>query len=593
MRTRGLLPLLALGLGLGVLAAAEPSVEQPAKPDADKIAKLVAQLGSDSFDDREKASADLEAIGDPAYDALRQALKNNDEEIRKRAEILVGKIDRRRESAEALKPKHVHLVYKDTPLTEAIEDFNKQSGCTLVLGDPDGALKDRKITLDTGDVTFWQALQQFCDKAGLQESPDGGIGQAPNGLGVPQPPPAGRPRTPIQPPPPNGANPAPPPAPNGAVPFAAQPAPQPGNPPAPPALPPPPPGGAVIIGGRVGGPIGGPLGGAASPTLSLVDGKADALPADNTSAIRVQALPRADQLGPAPDGQIGIGLRLSIEPRMLLQEVEKVTVTKAIDDQKQELTQTTEDNPGAPLGGVAAPAPGVVGPALRPIGPPGFGFSASSIQQDMAVHFKKGDKPAKTLSELSGVISASILTEPKPIITADDIMKVKAGATFKGGEDGEMTVNDVTKNGDNQVVIRVQLQPPTDSVPAGGLAPGRIRGGGRMRPAPAPPGGAAAPPAAGGGIAVAPIGAAVVGPGWNSQGTSALSLLDDKGKSIKLVGTQVQFQTTVTNNVVITSQVYVLTFELEKDQEPAKLVYNARKILSVDVPFTLKDVPLP
>ena len=210
MRARILLPLLTLGLGLAVLAATAAPVEQPDKPDADKIAKLVAQLGSDNFDEREKASADLETIGDPAYDALRQALKSTDEEVHKRAEILVGKIERRKESAEALKPKHVHLIYKDTPLTEALEDFNKQSGCSIVLGDPDGKLKDRKITLDTGDVTFWQALNQFCDKAGLQEyqssstapTPIGGLrpgnGVAPGVPLVPQP-------IKIQPPNKNGA----------------------------------------------------------------------------------------------------------------------------------------------------------------------------------------------------------------------------------------------------------------------------------------------------------------------------------------------------------------------------------------------------
>ena len=210
MRARILLPLLTLGLGLAVLAATAAPVEQPDKPDADKIAKLVAQLGSDNFDEREKASADLETIGDPAYDALRQALKSTDEEVHKRAEILVGKIEERKESAEALKPKHVHLIYKDTPLTEALEDFNKQSGCSIVLGDPDGKLKDRKITLDTGDVTFWQALNQFCDKAGLQEyqssstapTPIGGLrpgnGVAPGVPLVPQP-------IKIQPPNKNGA----------------------------------------------------------------------------------------------------------------------------------------------------------------------------------------------------------------------------------------------------------------------------------------------------------------------------------------------------------------------------------------------------
>ena len=168
-----------------------------------------------------------------------------------------------------------------------------------------------------------------------------------------------------------------------------------------------------------------------------------------------------------------------------------------------------------------------------------------------------------------------------------------------------MTIADVSKNANGQVVIRLQLQTPTDSVPAGGaanpFAPPPII---KFRPAPVPappaPGGAAAPPAAGGGVAVggiaiAPGGAAIVigRGGWNGHGAAGLSLLDDKGNVIKQVGSQMQFQTTDINGVVTTTQMQVLTFQPEKDQEPSKLVYSARKVLSVDVPFTLKDVPLP
>src|SRR5947209_7742248 len=132
MRTHTLLPLLALGLGLGVLAATPArSADSAEKPDADKITKLVKQLGSDDFDDREKASAALDAIGAPALDALRDALKSSDEEIHKRAETLVAKIEKRQESANALAPKRLHLVYKDTPLPEAVDDFQKKSGYAI------------------------------------------------------------------------------------------------------------------------------------------------------------------------------------------------------------------------------------------------------------------------------------------------------------------------------------------------------------------------------------------------------------------------------------------------------------------------------
>ena len=135
MRTRALLPLLALGLGLAALAAtAAPRPTKPDKPDADRIAKLIVQLGSDDFDDREKASAELEAIGEPAHDALHQAVKSTDEEVHKRAELLVRTSRSGASRPNALKPKRVHLVYKDTPVTEAVEDFKKKpatpSPCT-------------------------------------------------------------------------------------------------------------------------------------------------------------------------------------------------------------------------------------------------------------------------------------------------------------------------------------------------------------------------------------------------------------------------------------------------------------------------------
>ncbi len=335
MRTRALLPLLALGLGLVALAAtAAPAVEKGEKPDAKRIAKLIAQLGSDDFDEREKASADLEAVGDPAYAALREAAKSTDEEVHKRAEILIGKIEKRRESAEALKPKHVHLVYKDTPLADAVADFKKQTGYDITLNDPENKLKDRKITLDTGDVTFWQAMDQFCDKAGLQEAD-----VTANGLAAPiGPVPVRAPRLKFR----QGViNPVPvPPAANGpALQVAAQPV---------PPLPPPPPVGVGVIVAAPGLPPGvAPSAGA--DAITLTDGKADPLPTDASSAVRVQALLKADSFGPAPDGEILIGLRLSIEPRMLLQNVDKVKVGKAIDDQKQELVQIDAD--AAPAGG--------------------------------------------------------------------------------------------------------------------------------------------------------------------------------------------------------------------------------------------------
>jgi uncharacterized protein (TIGR03067 family) len=55
---------------------------------ADRVARLVKQLGHDQFAKREAASKELNAIGEPALDALRKATTEDNAEIRRRAASL-------------------------------------------------------------------------------------------------------------------------------------------------------------------------------------------------------------------------------------------------------------------------------------------------------------------------------------------------------------------------------------------------------------------------------------------------------------------------------------------------------------------------
>src|SRR6516164_8367992 len=100
MRTPYWLP--ALALGLGVLAAA-PAAEAP-RADAERIAQLVKQLGSDDFADREKAAKELEQIGTPALEALRAAARGADAEVRMRAGALIGTIEKKAAVEKILAP---------------------------------------------------------------------------------------------------------------------------------------------------------------------------------------------------------------------------------------------------------------------------------------------------------------------------------------------------------------------------------------------------------------------------------------------------------------------------------------------------------
>jgi len=187
----------ALAVALSVLALLPaPSDARDDKTQTEKIAQWIQQLGSDSFAERNAASKALDEIGEPALEALREAMKSRDAEVRRRATALVATIEARTQSGRILSPKMVELKYKDTPLSEALADFSKQSGYALNLIDPSGKLKSKKITLTTGKVTFWEALEKFKVAAELDEADPAVLMRLPGGPGVggpgfvPPPPPA-------------------------------------------------------------------------------------------------------------------------------------------------------------------------------------------------------------------------------------------------------------------------------------------------------------------------------------------------------------------------------------------------------------------
>ena len=101
MRTRYLFSALSVsGLAL-VIARSSLGDETPRK---EKIDKLIEQLGSGTYSEREKATRELAAIGEPALEALRKAARSDDPEVRQRAGELLRKIERRAATAHILAP---------------------------------------------------------------------------------------------------------------------------------------------------------------------------------------------------------------------------------------------------------------------------------------------------------------------------------------------------------------------------------------------------------------------------------------------------------------------------------------------------------
>ena len=93
-----------VGAVLGLLLTTKPGTprcDSGKETEAERIARLIKQLGDDAFANREGASKELEAIGEPALAALRKAARASaDLEVRKRAQralrAIVARLEIRR-----------------------------------------------------------------------------------------------------------------------------------------------------------------------------------------------------------------------------------------------------------------------------------------------------------------------------------------------------------------------------------------------------------------------------------------------------------------------------------------------------------------
>src|SRR5262249_22622674 len=97
-------------LSLAAVAALALAAAGKGDTDGPTIERLVRQLGSDEFAEREAASKRLAAVGEPALGALRKALGSDDAEVRRRSEALVRSLYRRFAGEERRLEKHTDQI---------------------------------------------------------------------------------------------------------------------------------------------------------------------------------------------------------------------------------------------------------------------------------------------------------------------------------------------------------------------------------------------------------------------------------------------------------------------------------------------------
>ena len=590
MRNRRLL--LALLAGLALCWIALPPQETTADDASDRIERLVKQLGANKYADRERAQRELRAAGTPALGALKKAA-NDDGELGRRARELVAELEQKAQVERVLAPKKVHLTFKDTPVIDAVDELVRQSGYNIQIQGEVAALIKRKVTLDTGATTFWQAFDQLCAKAGLVEI----AAQAPA---------ANR----FQ------ADPRLNPGPFKMRPLPLQPFPV-------PRLPGPRNKGQMIPGllqvGLPGADIGakglGPALLAVQGPFPLPGGGLD----DDEQLKQLQKLldQQMEQMLQRVQKQLQQmqqlrpGQRIPAQQQQMLQQMLQ---------QFRQLRQFQQFPPmqGRPLPGLGGrfgagqepveqelraihvkdgtpqPVPTAYAGALRirllptergrrdevslvidvSVEPSVPGFSvgegsrilraidergqevkASVVNRVQAVrglrgvvsvpepvlYFRLGEKEVKQVKELRGQLKGHALTRTDPLIVVNDIFNA-VGKTFKGTNGGSIEIFAVEKKGDGEVQVQLRLESP--------------------------------PPQASG-----------------ARAASLPALLDAKGESYQVV--QVPSRGRRTNGRVVTQELTMLFRANPGQADPTRLVLNGVRSVAVDVPFQIDHVMLP
>jgi hypothetical protein len=175
----------------------------------------------------------------------------------------------------------------------------------------------------------------------------------------------------------------------------------------------------------------------------------------------------------------------------------------------------------------------------------------------------KGEKPAKVIKELRGVVSGEIQTPPEPLITVDAILDAK-DKVARSAAGSTLTVIEVGKRNDGCYRLQLQLgAPPTRLGANGGQVAGVTIVNNR---------------------AIGEVEEAIEAPPTN------FALVDSHGKAWK-IKTMASHEVRNTGRY---TQEYDLIFEAADGAgEPARLVYRGWRLAVVDVPFVIKDVPIP
>jgi hypothetical protein len=497
------LPGVLLLAGVAGLAPAAPV------PTAPPVEALVEKLGDPGYRERDAAARELLDRGAAALPALEAAAGGHaDAEVRWRAGALAERLRRTADAARLIAPMRLRLDYDRRPLAAALADLRARTGIPLVLDDRAVADAARPVTVRTGDVTAWEALDAFCRAAGLTEAFRAELG------GGPAEQEALRQRRVV---------------------YAI------------PSLPPPETAGQVPV--------------------VLVDGPARAIPGDRSTAVRILALPPSfpGHRIVRGAGEVVLNLDVTPLPGVRWDDVTAVRIHRAEDETGRPVTVSHRTEPPAdPFQlheGIFLGGPGQV---VVWNGDMAFAQQSAGARPNprvVPVALKTDDRAIRTLTVFEGVVVGSVTIPNQPLATIEGLAKA-AGVTAHAPGDLRVAVLSHQPQAGGDLVIKVRYDNPNPWT-AQRLA---------RRPF--------APPMAG-------MGWMESGPG--RTGGPQAQFFDTAGQ--RVAPTQTRTVGAGDDGFRQTSEVEY-TFSKAKPA-PDRLIVIGDRPATVEIPFKLRNVPLP
>jgi hypothetical protein len=389
------------------------------------------------------------------------------------------------------------LKFEKTPLGQAVVEFAAKSQRHVILDKAAVKNPDRTVTLDTGEIPYWEAVEAFYRTAGLVEDEE---------------------------------------------PFAA-----------------PPPGSGHGPGSRVLRRL--PTPGVTS-SIRLIDGEPGPMVVDR--AIRVRSLRAGFGQNKYDDikGEVTFHLDIDPAPGLVVREILGIEVRKAVADDGRPLVAAYPAPP--PMTGFALDEQLVVRQLM--IANSNLMIEGLPEISAEAVTLKTGGLRPKKLSELQGLVIARVIAPPEPLVTVDRLLRPGAREATANGV--TVQVKDVGTGPGDRIVVQARVVTRADASADVVAVPvqmkGRVRQFIRINRGPRSVGGQ----------------------------LPDLKVRDASGVPVRGLSAQV---TNISLDGTTIAEDVKLSFDKPAGlgDDALNLVLMGKRPVVVEMPFTLKDVPLP